>query len=47
MSNRPRKRFGQHWLRSESVLQQIVDAADLQPGDRLLEIGPGKGVLTR
>ncbi|MEB3210348.1 MAG: 16S rRNA (adenine(1518)-N(6)/adenine(1519)-N(6))-dimethyltransferase RsmA [Leptolyngbyaceae bacterium] len=47
MAHHPRKRFGQHWLRSEAVLQRIVDAANLQPGDRLLEIGPGKGVLTR
>jgi 16S rRNA (adenine1518-N6/adenine1519-N6)-dimethyltransferase len=47
MAQHPRKRFGQHWLRSEAVLQQIVDAAEIQPGDRLLEIGPGKGVLTR
>lgn len=41
-----RKRFGQHWLKSEAVLRQIVAAADLQPGDRLLEIGPGRGALT-
>jgi 16S rRNA (adenine1518-N6/adenine1519-N6)-dimethyltransferase len=47
MATHPRKRFGQHWLRSDAVLQRIVDAAQIQPGDRLLEIGPGKGVLTR
>ena len=41
-----RKRFGQHWLRDPSVLQQIVDAADLQPNDRVLEVGPGRGALT-
>lgn len=44
---RPRKRFAQHWLRSQSVLQQIVAAAEIQACDRILEIGPGKGVLTR
>ncbi|MDX2239637.1 MAG: 16S rRNA (adenine(1518)-N(6)/adenine(1519)-N(6))-dimethyltransferase RsmA [Leptolyngbyaceae cyanobacterium bins.302] len=46
----PRKQFGQHWLQSEKALSQIVTAANLQPGDRgdrVLEIGPGKGVLTR
>lgn len=43
----PRKSLGQHWLRSEAVLQQIVDAAELKPGDRVLEIGPGTGLLTR
>jgi 16S rRNA (adenine1518-N6/adenine1519-N6)-dimethyltransferase len=44
---RPRKQFGQHWLRSESVLNQIVSAGQLQPRDRILEIGPGTGNLTR
>jgi 16S rRNA (adenine1518-N6/adenine1519-N6)-dimethyltransferase len=43
----PRKRFGQHWLRSESALTQIVKAAALTPHDRILEIGPGTGVLTQ
>ena len=41
-----RKRFGQHWLRDDSVLQRIVEAADLQPSDRVLEVGPGRGALT-
>lgn len=44
---RPRKRYGQHWLRSQRVLNQIVAAAELEGGDRILEIGPGKGVLTQ
>jgi 16S rRNA (adenine1518-N6/adenine1519-N6)-dimethyltransferase len=43
----PRKSLGQHWLRSEAALQQIVEAAELEPGDRVLEIGPGTGILTR
>lgn len=42
-----RKRFGQHWLKSETALAQIVNAAALSSGDRLLEIGPGTGLLTR
>ncbi len=44
---RPRKRFGQHWLTSDAILKNIVAAADLQSGDRLLEIGPGTGLLTQ
>lgn len=44
---RPRKRFAQHWLRSEAVLDKIVAAAQLSKSDRVLEIGPGQGVLTR
>ncbi|NJN71701.1 MAG: 16S rRNA (adenine(1518)-N(6)/adenine(1519)-N(6))-dimethyltransferase RsmA [Limnothrix sp. RL_2_0] len=43
---RARKRFGQHWLTDDSILDQIIEAAELQEGDRLLEIGPGKGALT-
>ncbi|WP_017659746.1 16S rRNA (adenine(1518)-N(6)/adenine(1519)-N(6))-dimethyltransferase RsmA [Baaleninema simplex] len=44
---RPRKRFAQHWLRSDAVLNKIVEAAQLSSSDRVLEIGPGQGVLTR
>ncbi|MCW6038376.1 16S rRNA (adenine(1518)-N(6)/adenine(1519)-N(6))-dimethyltransferase RsmA [Spirulina subsalsa FACHB-351] len=43
---RARKRFAQHWLKSEQVLGEIVTAAELKKSDRLLEIGPGQGVLT-
>lgn len=47
MAPQPRKRFAQHWLRSDKALQQIVAAATLTKSDRLLEIGPGTGILTR
>ncbi|GAB4145868.1 MAG: 16S rRNA (adenine(1518)-N(6)/adenine(1519)-N(6)) -dimethyltransferase RsmA [Cyanobacteria bacterium J069] len=47
MAPRTRKQFGQHWLRSDRALQQIVDAAGLSGSDRVLEIGPGTGILTR
>lgn len=43
---RPRKQFGQHWLRSDRALEQIVAAAALQPEDCVLEIGAGTGILT-
>ncbi|MEM7555421.1 MAG: 16S rRNA (adenine(1518)-N(6)/adenine(1519)-N(6))-dimethyltransferase RsmA [Cyanobacteria bacterium P01_A01_bin.84] len=43
----PRKVFAQHWLRNEGILSKIVEAARLVPSDRILEIGPGTGVLTR
>lgn len=45
--HRARKRFGQHWLRSDEVLNQIVRAGELAEGDRVLEIGPGQGILTQ
>ncbi|MBP0020157.1 MAG: 16S rRNA (adenine(1518)-N(6)/adenine(1519)-N(6))-dimethyltransferase RsmA [Cyanobacteria bacterium SBLK] len=44
---RPRKRFAQHWLRSEAILEKIIAAAELKQSDRVLEIGPGTGILTR
>ena len=42
-----RKRFGQNFLHDTSILTRIVGAIDPQPGDALLEIGPGRGALTR
>ncbi len=47
MNPQPRKQFAQHWLRSEKALNKIVTAANLQQCDRILEIGPGTGILTR
>ena len=44
---RPRKSFAQHWLKSEQALLEIIRAAELEKGDRILEIGPGTGILTR
>ena len=41
-----RKRFGQHWLRDERVLDHILEASELQADDRVLEVGPGRGALT-
>ncbi len=46
MASRTRKQFGQHWLKSPEILRQIVVAARLSKEDRILEIGPGQGVLT-
>lgn len=42
-----RKQFGQHWLKSEKALNKIVSSAELTESDRILEIGPGTGILTR
>ncbi len=44
---RPRKKFAQHWLQDDRVLGKIVSAAQLQSEDRILEIGPGTGILTK
>ena len=41
-----RKRFGQHFLVDRAVIAAIVEAIAPRPGDRLVEIGPGRGALT-
>jgi len=43
---KPKKRLGQHFLIDEAVLERILSAAELSPGDIVVEIGPGLGVLT-
>ena len=43
---RARKRFGQHFLHDRSVIERILRAINPLPGERLLEIGPGRGALT-
>ncbi len=42
-----RKRFGQHFLIDEGVLDAILRAVRPSMSDRLLEIGPGPGALTQ
>lgn len=44
---RPRKSLGQHFLRDQNITRKILSLLDPQPGDIVLEIGPGEGVLTR
>ena len=42
----PRKRFGQHFLHDQGILHRIVECVSPQPGEHLIEIGPGQGALT-
>ena len=44
---RPKKRFGQNFLHDRGIAARIVDAAGIGPGDAVVELGPGRGVLTR
>jgi 16S rRNA (adenine1518-N6/adenine1519-N6)-dimethyltransferase len=44
---RPRKSLSQNYLTDPEALDLIVSSADLHPGDEVVEIGPGLGVLTR
>jgi 16S rRNA (adenine1518-N6/adenine1519-N6)-dimethyltransferase len=43
---RAKKNLGQHFLRSKTALKEMVDAARVARGDIVLEVGPGRGVLT-
>ena len=45
-THRARKRFGQHWLKDQQVLERILEAAELAADDTVLEVGPGQGALT-
>jgi len=44
---RARKRFGQHFLHDPAVIDRIVAAVEPRPTDHVVEIGPGRGALTR
>lgn len=41
-----KKHFGQNWLNSDSALNKIVDAGEVNTGDLVVEVGPGQGALT-
>jgi 16S rRNA (adenine1518-N6/adenine1519-N6)-dimethyltransferase len=43
---RARKRFGQNFLHDPGTIQRILDAVAPRPGERLVEIGPGRGAIT-
>jgi 16S rRNA (adenine1518-N6/adenine1519-N6)-dimethyltransferase len=44
--NRAKKHFGQHFLHDPGTIERIVRTVAPQPGDRLVEIGPGRGAIT-
>lgn len=46
MTHRARKRFGQNFLHSESVIRRIIGSIAPARDDRIVEIGPGLGALT-
>lgn len=43
---RPLRSLGQHFLVDKGIARRIVAAADVGPGDTVLEVGPGRGILT-
>jgi 16S rRNA (adenine1518-N6/adenine1519-N6)-dimethyltransferase len=46
VSPQARKRFGQHFLTSSDIIEQIVSAILPREGETLVEIGPGHGAIT-
>jgi len=46
LGRRPNKGLGQNFLIDKNILYKIIDSADIKKSDRVLEIGPGLGVLT-
>jgi len=47
MDHRPRKRFGQNFLHDPGTIRRIVSVIDPKPEEHLVEIGPGRGAITR
>ncbi|MGC9077283.1 MAG: 16S rRNA (adenine(1518)-N(6)/adenine(1519)-N(6))-dimethyltransferase RsmA [Candidatus Kapaibacteriota bacterium] len=43
----PKKSLGQNFLIDSNIARKIVESSGIQPGDFVLEIGPGKGALTK
>lgn len=46
LGHQAKKRFGQNFLHNDAIISQIVDAINPEPGENLIEIGPGLGALT-
>jgi len=47
LKHKARKRFGQNFLKDDHVIDRIVQSIGIQSDDKLVEIGPGQGALTR
>jgi 16S rRNA (adenine1518-N6/adenine1519-N6)-dimethyltransferase len=45
-ARRPLKSLGQNFLVDRNVVDRIIASAELEPGDQVLEVGPGRGALT-
>ncbi len=44
---RPIKRLSQNFIRDQNLVKHMIDYADLKSSDSVLEIGPGRGIITR
>ena len=43
----PKKYLGQHFLIDENISKKIIDSVDFSKYDKVIEVGPGKGALTK
>jgi len=43
----PKKSLGQNFLMDENILNKIIEAAEIKDGEKVIEIGPGLGFLTK
>lgn len=47
MQVKAKKSLGQNWLKNEQIVREIAAAAKIMKKEKVLEVGPGQGVLTR
>ncbi|HEY0788699.1 MAG TPA: rRNA adenine N-6-methyltransferase family protein, partial [Thermoanaerobaculia bacterium] len=47
MPHKPQKKWGQNFLRNDHAVDKIVAALEASPEELVLEIGPGRGAVTR
>ncbi len=47
LNTSPKKSLSQNFLIDNNIVKKIVQTANVQPGDTILEIGPGPGALTK
>lgn len=45
-NNKPKKYFGQHYLKDRNIISRILEVAEISEDDLIVEIGPGRGALT-
>ena len=46
-SVKPKKYLGQHFLIDENISKKIIDSVDFSKYEKVIEVGPGKGALTK
>ena len=44
---RPKKSWGQHFLIDYNIQRKILDVAEIRPAEHVVEVGPGRGILTK